>query len=376
MMSSSAFSNFLRDLPETLQQPAALAMLGSMGVHLILFATLPAFTSSPDPVQSEIRRVRLVEPQGSSAPQTSTSRLGLPPIPSTPNSKIQLPQTGQTTSPIPNPLYTLPDLTPLPIPASPLPQRRNLGRSLTQEEINAIRERIRKFQALQQPQTPPQTQPTTPPANPAPTNPQSPTQGLTPANPADVARGTTPAPPGTPSPTGQPQPTTPPAPVPQTRTDQLLALTRYNPQGTTAQDIAVSSQTFTQSLKDKGVAWERIVLRKPEDPIQEVPFPDGFVLQNYQERQHPAAIAVLVDKDGKLLDKPQILASTGYGILNQKAEEIVKANATPAKVVELIQKYEAAKAEKDRNKAQAYLLVYELKFKVPNGSTASVTPSR
>ncbi|MCY6490129.1 hypothetical protein [Leptolyngbya sp. GGD] len=374
MMSSSAFSNFLRDLPETLQQPAALAMLGSVGAHLILFATLPAFTSSPDPAQSEIRRVRLLEPpQSSSAPQASTSRLGLPPIPNTANSKIQLPQTGQTIPPVPNPLYTLPDLTPLPIPSSPLPQRRNLGRSLTQAEIDAIRERIRKFQALQQPPTPPQTKPTTPPETPAPTNPQSPS-GLTEANPAEVARGTTPVPPGTPNQSEQPQPSTPPTPVPQTRTDQLLALTRYNPQGTTNQDIAVNSQNFTQSLKDKGLVWERILLRKPDDPIQEVPFPDGFVLQNYQERQHPAAIAVLVDKDGKLLDKPQLLASTGYGLLNQKAEEIVRANATPEKVVDLIQKYEAAKAENDRNKAQAYLLVYELKFKVPERSTASVTP--
>lgn len=369
---SSAFSNFFRDLPETLQQPAALAMLGSLGAHLILFATLPAFTSSPDPAQAEIRRVRLLEPpQGSNSPQASTSRLGLPPVPNTPNSKIQLPQAGQATSPVPNPLYTIPDFTPVPIPAPPQqPQLRT-----SQDTFSELLKRLanRPQSPIRIPKPPQEKPPAPPPQNQSPT--MSPS--LPPANPRDAI--TTPFPPGTPNQPAQTQTPTPSPSASPNRMDQLLAATRYNPQGTTQQESLVAQQSFTQALKDKSIDWERIVLRKPQDPIPEVPFPAGLVLQGYENRQHSVAIAVLVDKNGKPLPdtQPEILASSGYGILNQKAKEIVQANAAPEKLVPLIQAYEAQKTDPTtRNKAQAYLLVYEFKFKAPSSSTASTPQQR
>lgn len=361
-------SSFFRTLPETLQQPAALAMLGSLGAHLLFFATLPAFTNSTEPrPEAEVRQVRLLEPPQGSNSQVANSRLGLPPVPNTPNSRIQLPPIGQGTSPIPNPLYTIPDLTtpiPVPVPSQPQPQTR-FRTSVIPEDI------LRRIRQPNPPQ-PPQEKPVTQQPQPK----QSPTSspgGLTPADPR-IATGTTPTPP-TPNQPAQPQTPATTPPTSQNQNRDLIALTRYNPQGTTQQELFTASTNYTQSLQQKNIAWERIVLRQPTEPIKEVPFPEGLVLNNYDKRQHPVAIAILVDKDGKPLPdtKPEILASTGYGVLNEKAEEIVKATAIPENLVPLIQKHEAQKEDpKSRNKAQAYLLVYEFQFKAPNAAAASV----
>ncbi|MCU0549234.1 MAG: hypothetical protein MUC48_07790 [Leptolyngbya sp. Prado105] len=364
MSSNSALSNFFRDLPETIQQPAALAMLGSLGAHLILFATLPAFTSSPDPAQSEIRRVRLLEPpQDSSAPQASTSRLGLPPVSNNPNSKLQLPQAGQTIPSVPNPLYTLPDLTPVPVPSNPQPQRRFFENPLTPAERAALFERLRRLQ------TPP-TPPPKPPAQP-PQNQKSPTDGLNQADPTVAA---------SPPPSGQVAPNSPPATppspfVPQTPNDRFLVATNYNPQGTTKDEQTSAQIKFTQAAAQKGLNWERILLRQPDAPIQEIPYPANLK-GKWQPKDFskvtPTAIAVIVGKDGKILVEPEIIGSTGYGILNESAMEIVKATTTPEKMVELIQEHEANKEDvNSRNKAESYLIVYEFKFKAPDSAVST-----
>lgn len=364
----SSIATFFRTLPDTLQQPAALAMLGSVGAHLLFFATLPAFTDSAEPrPESEVRRVRLLEPpQGRPNSQIARSPIGLPPIPNTPNSRIQLPTAGTGNSPLPNPLYTIPDLTPVPVPNTPAPQ----------SSVDRFNELLRRLRERQQQQAQ-QNRPITPPAPPSPPASPSPSPAptiatdtnLKPFDPRDLDKtGGTPSPESAPlpTPTGTPEPTpTTPATEPRIaqaqidRNNQLLAASRYLPEGTTPQEGVQAAQNLAQQLNDKNIAWEYIRLRKPEEPIRELDYPLGFALQNF--RQHPASIAVFIGKDGKPVPdrKPVLLNSTGYQILNDKAIEIVQNEINQPN------KFPAINEDKIR------VFVYEFQFKAPNTQATS-----
>ncbi|BAU11871.1 hypothetical protein LEP3755_23740 [Leptolyngbya sp. NIES-3755] len=356
----SSIATFFRTLPDTLQQPAALAMLGSLGAHLLVFATLPAFTSSNEPrPEAEVRRVRLIEPpQGSPGSQIARSQAGLPPVPNTPNSRIQLPIAGSGNSPIPNPLYTLPDLAPVPVPGTPKPQS-------SADRFNELLRRLRERQAQQQRQqqipTPP---PPKPPASPSPSPSPTIASGttVTPFDPSTLEKPT----PGqsgsttataTPTPTPSPSPT----PTPQTPNDRLLAATRYIPEGTTRDDYLQGSANLTAQLNTQfPERWDYIRLQPPTEPTRELDYPLPFALQNY--RQNPIAIAVFVGKDGKPLPNqpPVVLQSTGYQILNDKAIEIVQKDANQPNRFPAI----------DQDRLRVF--VYEFKFKAPNtGGTVS-----
>ncbi|HTL90309.1 MAG TPA: hypothetical protein VL134_12990 [Leptolyngbya sp.] len=385
-------SSFFQTLPETIQQPATLAMLGSIGAHLLFFATLPAFTSSVEPRPDlEVRRVRLLEPtQGSGSSQIASSRLGLPPVPNTPNSKVQIPPIGQTTSPVPNPLYTIPQLTPVPAPSQ--------TQISSQERFNDLLRRLAS--RSQQPTTiripkPPTVQPdskTQPDPKTNPTRTIDPSElTLKQADPSEVVRSL-PLPPATePTPSAQSSPTSPttepntapnttpntepnPAPTPsaaqaaaQARNERLLAATRYNPDGVaeSAESKLKLYQSFVQSVEQKGIKvdWGKdyIRVRQLQDPelkkpIPERPFPAALILNHYQ--QHPVAVAVLVGKDGKPLPntKPTLLGSTGYQILNDQAIELIQQEANQPN------QFPAIAEDKVR------VFVYEFQFKAPSES--------
>ena len=358
-------SPFFRNLADILQQPTALAMLGSMGVHLMLSATLPAFMSSTEPrSELEVRRVQFVPPpQGSSAaPQPSTSQLGLPPIPNAPNSKVQLPVVGQGTSPVPNPLYTIPDLTPIPIPVPSQTQ------TASQNNFSELLRRL----AAQQRQAPTfkiskaRLSPVTPPPNP-------PTTPIKPADPTEVARSTTPPAPNTQpqTPNTQPSNIQPQTTAPQpTANDRFLIATRYNPEGTFQPGDVKPFNDFMQLTAKRGIAvnWGRdyIRVRQPQEPLRELPYPLSFALNNYEKRQHPAVVAVFIGRDGKPIPntKPEIVNSTGYQILNDKAIELVQQEANQPN------RYPAIADDRVR------VYVYEFQFKTPNSGTASTPQQR
>lgn len=368
----SSLANFFRTLPETLQQPTALAMLGSVGAHLLIFATLPAFTSSSEPrPEAEVRRVRLLEPPQGSNPQASSSQLALPPVPNTPSSKTQLPITAQGRSPVPNPLYTIPDLnSPLPLnppPPIPIPSQPQVS------QADRFNELLRRLAARQAQVTPPKPTATQPPSqSDISISPSSSLPGLTPANPSDIAK-VTPPPPGTSSPaptatqspaptaTQSPAPTATQSPASTASNDRLLAAIRYSPEGTSQQDGIQAAQKLTEEFTTKGTPWEYVRLRQPQEPIKELDYPLTFPLNNY--KQHPTAIAIFVGKDGKPLAdrKPQILNSTGYPILNDKAIEYVQKDASQPN------RFPPIAEDKIR------VFVYEFQFKAPNTGTASRT---
>ncbi|GAP96566.1 hypothetical protein [Leptolyngbya sp. NIES-2104] len=362
----SSIATFFRTLPETLQQPIALAMLGSVGAHLIVFATLPAFTSSTEPrPEAEVRRVRLLEPpQGSPNSQIARSQIGLPPVPNTPNSKIQLPIAQGGNSPLPNPLYTIPDLNPVPVP-NPPPQLSPQERAAILQRINEYNRRIAERQRQierQQAQANNPPKPPTPPASPTPTI--APGTNLTPFDPSVLANQPT-APQGT----ATPQPTTTPSPTPTTtpqtptnrpeidRNNQLLAATRYIPEGTSRNDYLQGTANLTAQLNTRFPnTWD--YTRLQSEP-KELDYPLPFALQNYQ--QNAIAVAVFVGKDGKPLPNqpPVALNSTGYKILNDKAIEIAQKDANQPNRFPAI----------DQDRLRVF--VYEFKFKAPNTQPVS-----
>lgn len=365
----SSFANFFRTLPETLQQPASLAMLGSIGAHLLIFATLPAFTSSSEPrPEAEVRRVRLLEPPQGNNPQAS-SQLALPPVPNPPNSRTQLPIAAQGRSPLPNPLYTIPDLnSPLtlnPPPPIPIPTQPQISQA---DRFNDLLRRLAAQQPrIVPPPKPPATRPT-PQPSPQPNisiSPSGSIAGLTPANPSDVAKATSPST-GTPSPaptaTQSPTPTPSPTAASTPENDRLLAASRYNAEGTTQQEGIQVAQKLTEELVAKGTPWEYVRLRQPQEPLKELDYPLAFPLDNY--KQHPAVVAIFIGKDGKPLAdrKPQILNSTGYPILNEKAIEYVQKDAAQPN------RFPTIAEDKIR------VFVYEFQFKAPNPGTASTRP--
>ena len=373
----SSFATFFRNLPETLQQPAALAMLGSAGVHLLLFATLPAFTSSTEPrPESEVRQVRLLAPsQGGNQTQASASRQ-LPPLPNTPNSKIQLPPTGQGTSPVPNPLYTIPELTPLPIPVPSQTQISSNDRF--NELLRQIASRQQQPTTIRIPKPPEQPSPQPNQTTPNQTTPNQTTPNQTTpieaADPRKVAQSVQSSPPVTPPST----PVVPSAPLPSpstppTANDQLMASLRYNPDGTLVPGETSYSQksfqlasNYVQSATQRGIKidWSRdyIRVRQLQDPelkkpIPERPYPLNFALNPY--KQHPVSVAVYVGKDGRPVPnlKPDLIGTTGYQILNGKAIEIIQQEASQTEYPKITE-------------GRIRVFVYEFQFKAPNTGTA------
>jgi hypothetical protein len=367
----SAIALFFRNLPDTLQQPVAMAMMGSLGAHILFFATLPAFTPvETDNPDREIRRVQVVElPKENGALPPLRSPFGLPAVPSpkatlstpVPNSpKAQNPkvQFGQPSSVLvpPNPLYTPPDLS-SPIPSTAQSQK-EFSRIL--QELNKRQPRSVIIPKTDQPRSRPRrvqqtlpipTQPVQPEATPNQSTSiaTSPSGELKPFDPSMM----TPVPPivaGTNSPsTGTPpqQPSAPlpsqagtplppqaaatPSPTPPltARNDELLMLTRYNPEGTNLQKDNKLLVAWFNNLKEKGInapivpVWnwnnptEQLDAPKLEQPIPELPYPLSFPLNNY--KQHPVIVMVLVDPEGNLIEKPKVVQSTGYEVLNEAA---------------------------------------------------------
>lgn len=349
--SDSAIASFFRNLPDTIQQPAAIAMFGSLGAHLLFFATLPAFTpAESDNPDREIRRVQVIElPKNESRTVDALrSSLGLPPLPNIQNPKVQ-PGQSSTIFP-PNPLYSIPNL--------------DQPSSSAQQNWSQILEMARRQQrSILVPKTnppPPPPKPQTRPSQP----PQSDSPRIGQQFKPEESRVETPTEFEAPAAGNQEQPpaTTPPKTA---QNDQLLAATRYNPEGTDSREVQTTGLgNWFKGLADRGVTEEPelIRVRKQDDPtlakpIPELPYPLSFALNNY--KQHPAVVLVLVDKDGKPIGKPEILGSTGYGILNEAAIAAVEKKAGDYQPSDRVRVY-----------------MYEFQFAAPaSPNTASAPPT-
>jgi hypothetical protein len=336
---SSAFSSFVRNLPDLLQQPTSLALFGSIGAHLFFLATLPAFTSPPQ--QPDLRQVRLVDltPQEQSRlPQSPlTSQFGLPPLPN-PDAKFKVPL-GQPfpQSPLPDAsqLYKIPDLS-VPVPRvqpPPYDISRYIFKPNTTPVIPLDRPRV------QTPDNP--TSPDKPPSQPFPPN-QSPSGATDP----NIAR--LPPAPIVPPPEPNKQSTNNQAPnnsgsgnnpvsppvQPNSSSNPLLEENRrlrelyarenfaFDPMGTTPSEWGQRAtenyaEWFEENVTNKNIAAENLEEKAlKSELLYRSPSP-------LTEKYSPALVYVLLDPEGKMVANPAVLGRSGYRYLDLLAERAI-----------------------------------------------------
>ena len=366
--SESALSAFLRNLPDTLRQPFSLALVGSVGAHLFFFLWLPLFTSEEAKPEAQ-RVVRLLSspPQ----PQVTTSQLGLPPIPKTPNSTVEIPLRQDLNRLIPpdSSLYKFQDpilpYNPIVPPAPPairFPQPTTLFQP---SQIPQNFNRVPDLPDLTLRSVPAQSSPTQSPNK----TPSPPLNGQTDENIAKLTPGflDNPSTPASPQPTDPAtQPNQPGATTATVRPgEQLLSDNRrlrdkitFKSPGATPNEIASNNiasygDWFKKNVTDRGIPEGS--LGNQQILVADVPYKSRFDLS---EKYEPAYINVLVAPDGTVLT-PQlaITGPTGYGILDDLATKEV------LQLVTIAQK-EGTLKPSGNNKDKYVIYKYKVTFKI------------
>jgi hypothetical protein len=319
--SESALSAFFRNFPDTLRQPFALAVIGSVGAHLFFFLWLPLFTT--EETKPEVKRVvRLLNSPLQA--QASTSAIGLPPIPKTPDSTVKIPLGQGLLPPIPPDvsLYKFPD--PIIPPAPPVFRFSSpttvFPNPLLSRTFNPPPSLVRS-----DPTTipnPTQTPLTTPPP------PSGETDTKIPLLPAGIVPPTTtPAAPSTTPPTS----TTPATISPSTRprvfaeNQRLRDSITFKSLGATPNEVADNNiasykDWYQKNVIDRGITDKNLAPKNI--PVPDVPYKSPF---NLTEKFEPAYINVLIAPDGKISAPLTVIGRTGYGILDALAlDEVSK----------------------------------------------------
>ncbi|HEY9648096.1 MAG TPA: energy transducer TonB [Chroococcidiopsis sp.] len=335
--------SFITTVRQNWRQPSWIAVFVSVGIHAVLGIVLPILPSSSKELEEpEIpKSVGLLElsPQEQSRlPDFSVPTVSPPPLSSSNDSDLySLSPLPNRSDPVPNSPYTYPfqDLTriyPSPYGGATRRQSRtgNQGRN----------------QGRNQPPPPPPTPTPTPTATPTPTpTPTStptptptPTPTVTPSvtgttrsDALDGLQGTrspgssSPVPSSTPS--SAPPATNPPAGSPSPSpgsnppdADSQRELYAYNEAGTG--ELEAGNRATGWFAEQRGRTWDgqnrppgaEIVVNIPPEACAET-------IENLDQRI--AWFGAVVDADGKLKGDPQLLRSSGYAGLNQKAQEAI-----------------------------------------------------
>lgn len=368
-----SYWSFIKSLPIVLRQPTGIATLASVGVHGLLWVVLPILPLSSKTTESEAQRpVQLVEltpAEQSRLPSFAAPQISLPPLPKTTNLFPSLPSLqssnslpSASSSPYNIPLFPPPpsgfSLSPaLPLPAPvgvpttqiPIPDTpstseapRSLGRNIGPEDLSGLDKIQQNSQALQSqnlPQFPsleafaPEnfTPPPTPPSTTEPTTPpsESPTNSPTPNNPPEQTPPPTPTP-ALPEGTEQAAAPTTPPPTPGARPDKIPAaaiarlreaqqrqqeLYAFNATGTSKEEASGALSAWTEKTSQvTGKDFKRLELQ-PSYPTEACP----------RKLAGQATFGVIVDADGNIAGDLARIQSSGYGLLNRKAEEALRA---------------------------------------------------
>jgi hypothetical protein len=333
---SSAFSTFVRNLPDLLQQPASLALFGSIGAHMFFFATLPAFTSPPkEPDLRSVRLVNLTPQEQSRLPQSPlTSQFGLPPLPKS-DAKLNVPL-GQPfpQSPLPDAsqLYKIPDLS-VPIPrVQPQQPPFDLSRYVFRPNTTPFISPTRPAPKLDDPTSPDKPPsrflpPDKPPSGATdPTIPRLPAAPIVPSTEPNTQTANNPNPS---DPNNNPAGTTPSQPVTPLRglleeNRQLQALYLrenfvFNPMGATPSEWGQQAtqnyaKWFEENIVNKNISEKELEQKAISSEIAyRSPAP-------LTEKYSPALVYVLLDPQGKVVGNPAVLGRSGYRYLDLLAE--------------------------------------------------------
>lgn len=355
------------------QEPLFWAALASVGAHLLLWAFLPFLPGQKLPTERQVQRpvslVQLTPEELSRVPSFAQPNLELPTF-SNPSTTLPQPAPGRSfsLSPLPGqtgrspsalPPFFVPPAPPLPPlsslsprfsatsrPRTTLPPRSTftLPPSSAPSSIPSILpspspsvpsldpEFSTNGPSLRLPSgsqnnsplfsTPPSPTPSIA-ASPSPTTLPSPT-----ASP-DVEASPAPSPAGSPatpsSPAASPTPTAPALSPAQ----QLAALQRdrpelfvYNPQGTQADQANLA---YINWLNQTGLEIPDPDAIRPQEVAVELPLNACLLQLELDEDEAPSAVVgVVVDVEGKQVEPPTLLRSSGYGILNADAIAVVR----------------------------------------------------
>ncbi|MBD2099079.1 energy transducer TonB [Trichocoleus sp. FACHB-591] len=364
-----SYWSLIKSLPEVLRQPSGIAAIASVGVHGLLWVVLPVLPLSSKTTESEAQRpVKLVEltpAEQGRLPSFATPQLSLPPLPKTTNLFPSLPSLqssnslpSSSSSPYNLPLFAPPPsgfsfspsvplpaplglpTTQIPIPDAPAPRISEPAQSSRptiafqdQPGLDAIQQNSQALQSQNLPQLPqleasaPETinfpptdlspsepvtpQPQPPSNSPEQTTPPATTQALPPETEQAAAPNTPPSAPG-------PRPDKIPAEAiarlreAQQRQQELYA---YDATGTSNEEASGTLSDWTEETSQStGKDFKRLEL-KPSYPTAACP----------RKLNGQATFGVVVDADGKIVGELARIQSAGYRLLNQKAEEAVRA---------------------------------------------------
>jgi hypothetical protein len=354
------------------QEPLFWAALASVGAHLLLWAFLPFLPGQKLPTERQVQRpvslVQLTPEELSRVPSFAQPNLELPTFsdtattlpPPAPGSSFSLsPLPGQTgRSPSALPPFFVPPAPPLPPlsslspsfstsrPRTPLPPRSTftLPPSSAPSSIPSIvpspspsvpsldPEFSTDGPSLRLPSGSQNSSPLFPTLpsivgspSPTPSVAASPSPAASPS--AEVSPTPSPSelPAAPSSPVASPTPTTPALSPAQ----QLAALQRdrpdlfaYNPQGTQPDQANLA---YINWFNQTGLELPDPDAIRPQEITVELPLNACLLQLELEEDQVPSAVVgVLVDAEGKQVEPPTLLRSSGYGILNADAIAVVR----------------------------------------------------
>lgn len=360
-----SYWSFMKSLPIALRQPTGIATIVSVGVHGLLWVVLPVLPLSSKTTESEVQRpvalVELTPAEQSRLPSFATPQLSLPPLPKTTNLFPSLPSLQSsnslpsTSSPYNLPLFPPPPTgfsfspslplpapigaptTQIPIPDTPRSSESSQSSKPTiafqeQPGLDLLQQNSDAFQSQNSPQlpqleeaaplsvnppfSPPAIAPDSAPPTTAPT--EAPNNSPEPTSPPTSAPTEQAATPTTPPPTPGPRPDKIPAAAiarlreAQQRQQELFA---YDATGTSNEEASGTLADWTeQTSQSTGKDFKRLEL-KPSYPTAACP----------RKLNGQATFGVVVDADGKIVGELTRIQSAGYRLLNQKAEEALRA---------------------------------------------------
>ncbi|MBD1809413.1 energy transducer TonB [Microcoleus sp. FACHB-SPT15] len=364
---TKSFPNLIKSVPEKLSQPTSIAVMASIGIHVVVGLSLPylpSFSREKSPSRRTVQLTQLSPQEQSRLPQLSP-----PPLPPAVSTQIQplesLPPTLSSLPPLPKdsslynfPLSSLPSTSPRSTSRSstsnrfsfsPLPSfSRQPSRIKFPVRNSPIWTRTNRATSL--PVTPiqPRSLPGGLPAAPLPPFPSFP--DTTTATPP-VFLPTTPTPPPPQPPTSQqpiPQPSstptrptqttvaangsTPPAPsntpatqTPGTSRTQTLIAQRVQDIRQIQQSLRPDSSNTTsaEAMRNDVASRAKVQQAEPEIQRREGTYPKAACLK---QLEGTAVHNVLVDASGKTA-QIDLIRSAGYQIFNQQASQEISSRS-------------------------------------------------
>ncbi len=323
-------ASFWQTLPDTLRQPAAIAIFGSLIAHGIFFAIFPVLTASQPSDTDNQRIVSVVDlspAERTRLPQTTTSQVPLPPIQTQKGGSIKQPPGNPNSSFFTNPFDPFQNQLPNSLPSTYLPP------DLLNQPDGSLFSRSTSSYTVPRTSSPAKTTKPNPPTPPDPDNkstPPDPTNKPTSPDPTNKPTSSDPANKSTP-----PDPankSTPPGPTNKSTLPPNLAPPLESVKKEIAERQQYQYNTAGTTYADDG-AWITTVYAKiPEsqrgidsknEPLQ-ASYDISYTLNPPPKK---AIVQIVIDVKAQKLIGFNLTQKTGYPKLDEEALKVVQEDA-------------------------------------------------